>query len=307
MLLFVLLSCYGDVSIMKRIEDTSKKTTVDSADTQRQPSQEPDPEPTSEPDPQPATEPSTEHQERSGISGYTYLGLRQVACPACMGETQEISISFTAMFHQPSSDGHADWIPQNGQCTTNLISVSPSTIPISVGNSINVQSNGHSFAANPITVGTYENNAIWEPQLQRDTQYDVQTDQGSYSFISSHGFDFIEPYTMLWVDPSYAFEAPIYRSGATFNWGPTSADSTFMITVAVYSWDGSQFLGYVTCSGPDNGYMMIPAQYLQPFQAGSLAAIHLERHKVALVETDINNSFIETHMKWEVVGTGIIQ
>ena len=79
-----------------------------------------------------------------------------------------------------------------------------------------------------------------------------------------------------------------------------------MITVAVYSWDGSQFLGYVTCAGPDNGMMTIPAQYLQPYQVGSLVAIHLERHKVELVETDINNSFVETHMSWEVVGTGTI-
>ncbi len=307
MLLAIMLSCYGDVSIMKRIEDTSKKIiTTDSADTQTQPSPEPATEPTSEPDSQPATEPSTENQERSGISGYTYLGLRQVACPACMGETQEISISFTATFHQPSSDGHTGWIPPAGQCTTNLISVSPSTIPISVGNLISVQSSGHNFTASPIMMGTYENSNIWEPQLQRDTQYDVHTDLGSYSFISSHGFDFIEPYTMLWVDPSYAFEAPIYRSGATFSWGPTSSDSTFMITIAAYSWDGSQFLGYVTCAGPDNGYMTIPSQYLQNFQAGSLAAIHIERHKVVMVETDINNSFIETHMKWEVVGTGTI-
>ena len=40
---------------------------------------------------------------------------------------------------------------------------------------------------------------------------------------------------------------------------------------------------------------------------GALAAIYLSRHKIELVETDINNSYIETHMEWEVVGTGYIQ
>jgi hypothetical protein len=154
--------------------------------------------------------------------------------------------------------------------------------------------------------GLYETTSIWESQLQRDTLYRVETQQGEYNFVSTHGFDFIEPYTMLWVDPSYAFEAPIYRSGATFTWAPTSTDSIFMITVAVYSWDGSQFLGYVTCTGPDNGTMTIPAQYLQAYQVGSLVAIHLERHKLQTVETEINNSYIETHMSWEVIGTGTI-
>ena len=187
-----------------------------------------------------------------------------------------------------------------------MIGVSPSTNPIDVGPSIIVDAGAHNFGAEQIVAGLYETTSIWESQLLRDTTYNVATEEGGYSFVSTHGFDFIEPYTMLWVDPSYAFEAAIYRSGATFTWAPTSTDSTFMITVAVYSWDGSQFLGYVTCSGPDNGIMTIPTQYLQAYQAGSLAAIHLERHKVSLVETDINNSYIETHMSWEVVGTGTI-
>ena len=103
-----------------------------------------------------------------------------------------------------------------------------------------------------------------------------------------------------------AFEAPIFRTGALFTWGPTSTDSVFMVMVVAYSWDGSQLQGYVACVGPDNGSMTIPSQYLQPFQAGSLAAIHLSRHKIELVETNINNSYIETHMEWEVVGTGTI-
>jgi len=264
------------------------------------------PEPTFEPSWEPSGEPSFEQTERNGVTGYTYLRLRQVACPACVGESQQISIQFVATFHQPITDSHTTWIPPEGQCTNNLISVVPSTVPIDLGVDIYVEGEYHTFTANSVGLGVYENNQIWESQLERDTRYDVYTDEGDYSFVSSHGFDFIEPYTMLWVDPLYAFEAPIYRTGALFTWGPTSTDSVFMITVAAYSWDGSQFLGYVTCMGADNGSMTIPAQYLQSFQAGSLAAIHLSRHKVQMVETDINNSYIESHMEWEVVGTGTI-
>jgi len=298
MILLTLLACYGDVSIMKRETYTDTAESIGVA--------EPTPEPAWEPSWEPSGEPSFEQTERNGISGYTYLKLRQVACPACMGESQEISINFRALFHQPSTDGHTEWIPPNGQCTTNLISTSPSTAPIDLGVDIYVEGEYHSFTADSVSLGIYENNRLWETQLERDVRYDVFTEEGNYSFISTHGFDFIEPYTMLWVDPSYAFEAPIYRSGATFTWGPTSTDSVFMITIAVYSWDGSQFLGYVTCTGPDNGSMTVPSQYLLNFNGGSLAAIHLARHKIELVETDINNSYIETHMEWEVVGTGTI-
>ena len=290
MLLSILLACrQGDIGIVKVYEETTDSAIKDTQVTT--------PEPVDEPDDGP---------QRSGITGYTNLHLRQVACPACVGETQEITITFSAEFHQPISDNHTSWIPSGDQCTTNLISVSPSTNPISVGPSIIVDSGFHNFGAEQIAAGLYQTTSIWESQLQRDTTYQVETQEGNYNFVSSHGFDFIEPYNMLWVDPSYAFEAPIYRSGATFTWAPTSLDSTFMITVAVYSWDGSQFLGYVTCAGPDNGIMTIPAQYLQSYQAGSLVAIHLERHKVELVETNINNSFIETHISWEVIGTGTI-
>ena len=300
MLLSLLLCCASDVSIMKRTEpeDTDTDMVVVDSGVVLEPAGEPS-----------AEEPPIEEEdpERTGISGYNYLHLRQVACPACVGELQEITITFEAQFHQPSTDGHTNWIPAPGQCTTNLFGTSPSTIPIGVGSSISVTNPSHSFTAPALGQGYYQTTNIWEAQLQRDALYTVQTEMGSYTFVSSRGFDFIEPYTMLFVDPSYAFQAPIYRSGATFTWGPTSSDSTFMINVAIYSADGASLLGYVACGGEDNGSMTIPAQYLQPYPQGSLVAIHLSRHKIELVETDINNSYIESHMEWEVVGTGYIQ
>lgn len=293
-IILFLLSCGSDVSIMKRNEpqDTSP-VAVDSA------------EPSSEPSD--SVEPSDDPQGHEGITGYTYLHLRQVACPACVGETQEIRINFQAEFHQPITDSHTNWVLGNGECTTSLIGSDPSTIPESVGASISITNPSHSFTAPTIGQGYYQTESIWEAQLQRDSLYEVNTDNGSYSFISSHGFDFIEPYTMLYVDPSYAFAAPIYKSGASFSWAPTSPNSTFTITVQVFSYDGSQMLGLVSCGGPDNGFMTIPGSYLQAYPTNSLVAIYLSRHKVELVETDINNSHIETHMEWEVVGTGYIQ
>ena len=292
-ILTLLLACGSDVSIMKR-DEKSQDTSDIVSDINTSP--------------EPAIEPSSEpSDERMGISGYTHLHLKQVACPACVGEVQEIRINFTAEFHQPISDNHTEWIPQVGECTNALTGINPSTIPVDVGSFLSVTNTSHNFSASQVGTGLFQTENIYEGQLQRDALYEVQTDIGSYSFFSSHGFDFIEPYTMFYVDPSYAFAAPINRSGAAFSWAPTSVNSVFMIRVAAYSGDGSVFFGHATCVGEDNGFMMIPAEYLNIFPAGSLAAIHLARHKVELVETDIFNSYIETHMEWEVVGTGYLQ
>ena len=290
-LLFLLISCGTEVGIIGYTEKPPGDTaTLDDTDTQLEPSSEPDDSPT----------------ERMGITGYTYLHLRQVACPACVGESQEIRINFAAEFHQPISDNHTEWLPNVGECTNSLTGINPSTIPIDVGSSLSVTNQSHSFSAPAVGTGYFQTENVYEGQLQRDAPYEVQTDEGSYTFISSHGFDFIEPYTMLFVDPSYAFAAPINRSGASFSWGPPSVNSIFMIRVAAYTSDGSFLLGHATCVGEANGFMPIPSQYIGIFPSGALAAIYLSRHKIELVETDINNSYIETHMEWEVVGTGYI-
>ena len=289
--LLLLLSCGTEVGLMGYTEKQQDSSVL--TDTT---------EPSDDPDPY-----DTGVSPRTGVTGYTHLHLRQVACPACVGESQEIRISFDAEFHQPISDSHTEWLPPVGQCTHSMTGIDPSTIPIDVGSSITVSNPNHTFAVPPIGIGYYQTDSVWEAQLQRDAVYEVETNAGSYSFISSRGFDYIEPYTMLYVDPSYAFAAPMYRSGASFSWSPTSPNSIFMIRIAAYSGDGSLYLGHATCVGQDNGFMTIPAQYVGLFPSGALAAIHLSRHKIELVETDINNSYIETHMEWEVVGTGYIQ
>ncbi len=294
-ILLALFSCSTEVGLIGYTEKNqdSAQTIVDTQET--------------DVDTDDSSEPDTD-LPNSGITGYVNYKLRQVACLACVGESQEITVSFLGQFHQPSTDGHTEWIPPVGTCVDNLYTISPSTVPVSVGSSFSVGSPSHSFVVPQIGNGVYQTTQIWESQYQRDTVYTAQTDLGSFDIVSSHGFDFIEPYTMLWVDPSYAYDTPVYRNGSTtFTWGPTSTDSIFMITVAVYSWDGSQFLGRIDCVNEDSGYLSIPGSYFQQFPAGSLTAINLNRHKIALVETDINNSFIETHTEWEVIGTGHIE
>jgi len=292
MLLSLLLwACDSDVSIIKRYdEDTAQSIGIG------EPSYDP---------PIPSAEPSFD-PERQGITGLSTTYLRQLACPACMGETQELLVEYEAIFHEPISDVWNDWMLDDGQCTEQLYQTQPSTIPYPVGSQIQINNPSHQFAAQQYGAATYVNPQLWEAQLQRNSNYMVQTNEGSFEFRTIEGFDWIEPYTMLWVDPSYAFDAIVSRNGFTITWSPARQTSRMMVTLGIYSQDGSYLLGQVSCFGADNGSLSIPSQYLN-YQPLSLVAIHMERFEVDFVETDINNAYMETLQIWEVVGTGHIE
>ena len=264
-------------------------------------------EPSTEPSTEPAVEPSTEPPE--GIGGYVHYYLRQVACPACMGEANEITVEFDARFHEKVYDSYTTWVVPQGQCTENLTQMIPGTTLTDLGENIKAQSAGGGYIwADRNTQGVYTQTWYTDLEYDRDALYTMKRQDIDFaSFTSFHGFDSIDPYELLFVDPTYAFAAPIQRSGATFWWGPSGTNTTFMITLAVYSPDGSSLLGYVACSSGDTGMMTIPGQYLSSYPTWALVAVHLARHKIELVPWEEENTFLETHMEWEVVGTGHIE
>lgn len=294
LILFTYLGCGTDVGLIQTIEksaDTSQSAITD----------------TQESDIDSANEPSDSPAQLNGNVGYVNYYLRQVACPACVGEAQEITVEFNAKFFENTTASHTEWIPVNGTCTDQLLISVPSTNKIDKGQSINVVGSPNQFSAYNQNNEYFTN--IYESMYDRDTRHNINFVDGSesLSFESIRGFDTIEPYTMLYVDPSYAFAAPIYRSGMTFSWTPYGSDSNFMITIAVYTPDGSQLLGYIACTSPDQGFMTVPGSLLQTYPPGGLAAIHMARHKVQYVPYQPLGGYVETHMEWEVVGTGIIQ
>ena len=299
MLLSLILAC-TEVGLVKYTEKPQDSAVADTS-----PAQPSEPSTTDQPSSEPSQPTDTQQQGLGGIGGYFNYAVSQVACPACVGETQSINIALTAKFHDPTNQSHTEWIPNVGECVTSFSMFTPSVVPRNYGNKLTV-SNGFRtmemyFNGNEYT-GT-----IYETQYDRDTLHTVLTDAGDFEFESIHGFDTLEPQSMLYVDPSYAFAAPIYRSGATFWWSPAGSNYPFMITVAVYTYDGSSLLGYVSCVTGDVGQMTIPGQYLSQFPAGSITAIHLERHKVVLEEFVEQGTYIETHMSHQVVGTGYLQ
>jgi hypothetical protein len=290
-LLLTAISC-TEVSISKVPEvDTSVIPATDST----------------EPSVEPSTEPPVEQAE--GIGGYVHYYLRQVACPACMGELNEITVEFDARFHEKTFDTYTRHIPEQGQCTQSITQVWPSISLMDMGLEIKANANGQTIHAYKTQQGNYFNSWYSDEEYVRDALHSISREDNYEfaNFTSFHGFDSIEPYELRYVDPSYAFAAPIYRSGATFWWSPHGTNTTFTITLAVYTQDGSSLMGYVTCSGNDSGMMTIPGQYLASYPVWSLVAVHMTRHKVELVHWEEQNTFLETHMEWDVIGTGHIE
>jgi hypothetical protein len=215
----------------------------------------------------PASEPSSDDMTDLTV-GYSEIHFRQIACPPCVGAASEFDI--TATTQQASFNG---------------------------------------ITLNPNGQGEWYNGFVYEYQYERNTNYTITSEHGAIpnAFTSIEGFDDIQPYTLLWVDPSYAYDAAISKAGTTFTWFPVVQNSLFEIIVAVYSYDGSQFLGAVSCLEQDTGSMTVPGNYLQQYPSGSIAAVHLIRHRIARVPVPSLNGYLQSHMIWEVVGTGVVQ
>lgn len=299
-ILFLLLSCGMETQIVGVVtsndSDTSSTASSQTADT-------------STTDTVVTGDTSVPEPVLEGTVGYVNYILQQIACPECVGATQEITINFSARFHDSISGSHTSWIPAVGTCVESLVETSPSTNPINVGAQLSAIGPVHSFGVPQVNNGFYQNSSLYETQYDRDATLNISSDvltQG-FSLYSTRGFDYIEPVSLLYVDMSYAYQAPISRSGMTFYWGPSGSGENFMIIVAVYTSTGSSLLGYVTCVGEDIGYMAIPAAYLSGYAPGSLVAVHLSRQRIEQVPAPDLGGYIEAHMEWEVVGTGHIQ
>ena len=237
--------------------------------------------------------------------GFASIHFRQIACPACVGESSEFDISAYLKLHYPTSGDYLDYLTPVGTCTTDIYNTYVSSQPIEA-------SQGASFndiQLSPSGQGEWVNNFIYEQQYLRNTPYTITTQHGTITnaFTTVEGFDQINPYTLLWVDPSYAFETVISKSGTSFSWAPSLPGTQFEIIIAVYSQDGSQFLGAVSCMSDDVGSMVIPGNYFTSFPYWSLAAVHFIRHKTGSTVSEGLNGTLQTHMMWEVVGTGHVE
>lgn len=237
--------------------------------------------------------------------GYAKMHFKQIACPACVGAAGEFDITASLKLHYPTSGDYFEYMQPVGSCTTNLTDTHVSSQPLLSSQPAYF----NDIQLNPSGQGEWTNNYMYEHQYQRQAIHNITTENGNIieAFQSIEGFDYIEPYTLLWVDPSYAFETVISKSGTTFTWSPIVSNSKFEIIVAIYSADGSQFLGAVSCMQNDVGYMTIPGNYVQQYPTWSLTAVHLIRHRIEDKRAIELNGYLQSHMLWEVIGTGHIE
>lgn len=296
--LFLFLSgCSTDVSIMKRNDDSQQDTNT-SAPVQDQLD--------SSSNTNDLDSDSNSSTDMSDLTvGYGELHFRQIACPACVGASGEFDITAELKLHYPTSGDYTEYLQPVGSCTTNLIETHVSSQPLQSTQ----QALFNGITLNPDGQGRWTNGFIYEYQYERNSSYSVTSEHGTIqdAFTSIEGFDDIQPYTLLWVDPSYAFEPVISKSGTSFSWFPVVNNSQFEIIIAVYSPDGSQFLGAVSCLEEDTGTMYIPGNYFQSYPYWSLAAVHFIRHRIDKRPAPELNGYFQSHMMWEVVGTGHIE
>ena len=278
-------------------ESNDDETNVDTTDTEEEDTTD--------------TSPQT---DLSQTVGYVELGLMQASCPYCFGVPQEINITSYARFHQPTGASHTSWLPQNDGCRDYYES-SVASPNIDLGSTVTLQNNfGDNIQFNKGYDSTgviYENGYLIESNFRRNTVHNLRADGKNADGVleTLRGFDYIEPYTMLYVDPSYAFQTPIRRySDNIFSWGPSGdSNSFFTIHVSVYSNDGAMYYGTVICRSQDLGYMTIPGSHFMQYQPGNLASIHLMRHRIFNNAYDDFEGVVEGYSWWEVIGTGYIE
>ena len=299
MILAFLLACGGDIGI-RQVDKIPSDPDTAIAIVDTSPS-----DPHSEPAIEPAGEPSSE--PLNGTVGLTRYTLEQLACPACMGASQEITVLFETKLHNQISEEHPLWFPSMGQCTTNTNPIEISVSPINVGQSLNIQGSMNSFTAYNNGMGLYSS-YLQEWQYDRNSNMTVNMqDNTSYSFRSIQGFDEIQPLELRYVDPSYAFAAVVSKFGTTFSWSPSGVSDEFNVMIATYSPDGSQLLGVISCTVPDSGYMVFDGSYFQSYPTWSLTAIYLTRISKQRVPYEGLNGYVDVQLEWTVVGTGHIE
>ncbi len=289
-----LISCGSDIAIITKNQsptDTSQSS-IDATDTNSMDTED--------------TDNDNPNSTMTDLTiGFASISLTQIACPACMGVSSEFDISATLKLHQPTTGGYNDMLIPVGTCVTQELGSYVSSNPLSISGLASF----NSIQLYPSGPGEWESSGLQEFQIPRREPITVVTDEGIIpnAFETLEGFDDVQPWELRYVDPSYAFAAVVSKQGTTFTWYPVITGALFEVMIVVYSPDGSQILGLVSCMESDVGYMTIPGSYFQSYPTWALTAIYLTRHKIDKQPAYDFNGYLESHQTWTVLGTGHIE
>ena len=156
--------------------------------------------------------------DHSLVVGFIEYSFIQASCPQCFGMSSEITTTQYARFHQPTGANHYSWVPREDEVCRQYYD-SPVTISnIDVGETISLVAGSyvHNLSKSYDSTGVIYSGQIQNTDTNyvRDADYDTIIDGMAITdekFTSLHGFDYIEPYAMLYTDPSYAYQAEIIR------------------------------------------------------------------------------------------------
>ena len=293
-LLASMIACGSDIAIItteKRPIDTSVSS-IDETGA-----------PTSQPEEEPSSEPASEMTDLT--IGFAEISLTQIACPACMGVSSEFDISASLKLHQPTTGGYNDMLVPVGTCVTQELGSYVSSTPLAISGTASF----NSIQLYPSGQAEWSASNLQEFQIPRREPITIATDAGLIpnAFETLEGFDDIQPWELRYVDPSYAFAAVVSKQGTTFTWYPVITGAQFEVMVVVYSPDGSQILGLVSCMENDVGYITVPGSYFQAYPTWALAAVYLTRHRTDRQPAFEFNGYLESHQTWTVLGTAHIE
>ena len=294
-ILALMLGCGSDIAIItteKKPADTGQSVVIDE-DT------------TAETDSSADDDTNITNEMTDLTVGFAEISLTQIACPACMGVSNEFDIYANLKLHEPTTGGYTSQLTPVGTCATqefgSYVSSSPLNITgVAAFNSIQL------YPAGP---SQWTATNLQEFQIPRRESITVITDETTIpnAFETLEGFDDVQPWELRYVDPSYAFAAIVSKQGTTFTWYPIISGAQFEVMIVVYSPDGSQILGLVTCMENDVGYLTVPGSYFQGYPTWALTAIYLTRHRTDRQPAYDLNGWLESHQTWTVLGTGHIE
>ena len=161
--LIFLLACASDIAIITREEkqqDTSDVIVTTEASVEPADEEEPSYEPAGEP----SGEPSSEMTELT--IGFAEMSLTQIACPACMGVSNEFDIYANLKLHQPTSGGYSEQLTPVGSCVTQELGAYVSSTPLSVTGTASF----NSIQLFPSGAAEWSNTNLYEYQIERRTQ-----------------------------------------------------------------------------------------------------------------------------------------
>ena len=246
-------------------------------------------------------------------SGIVQLVHMQVACPACLGLTNELQIYGEVAFHEPVADGWLDWMPAVGSCALNPTNLPVASSYLDVGEWVYLETGASSlglYRQLGDAGAIYRIDGLTTSQFLRTAFYDlVVPDGGAYGpfdvedvALTPTGFAAIQPEELLLTNPYAAFSARISRSSANMlTWSPVGT-GTFLVMVDVYDRFGAPTGDLVVCHGNDSGSLVLPGAYFSSHSPGSLLVVYMVRTEHVVSELG-SGTRLEGVAQMGVIGT----